>query len=96
MNIRNSQYAKGTFLKIQYPWGIYRGGAAMCPDGKVRRLKRISKTADTFFSIPAAVSYKGTTVSGYVSVADYEDDRIVKFHPYANLKNGHLFSENET
>src|SRR5262249_11529936 len=65
--------ARGTYLDSSYPFGFFRGGAALCSDGKVRRLKRISEPADTFFSVPAAVTVNGKTVSGYVTVDSVDD-----------------------
>lgn len=93
-------YAEGTCLVTRMPWATYLGGRALCPDGKVRALKRIALCADTFFSVPAAVSYKGKTVAGFVTVTTREgydtptddDPAIVKFVPYTYRKNGGLFS----
>jgi len=91
-------YADGTFLVQSFPWGFYHGGAAICSDGKVRTLKRIARTADTFFSVPASVTVKGKTVSGYVtvecrsgsSVETDEDPAIVRFVAYTYGRNGAL------
>jgi hypothetical protein len=93
-----TSYANGTYLRTSGPWDVYAGGAALCSDGKVRSLKRIAITADTFFSVPAAVSVRGKTVSGYVSVTDLTDANgngtandplcTVTFHPYTYGKNG--------
>jgi hypothetical protein len=78
-----TEYANGTYLRTSTMWDLYSGGAAMCSDGKVRVLKRIAITADTFFSIPASVSVRGRTVSGYVSVDTLNDDQsTVKFHAH--------------
>lgn len=68
-----TNYANGTHLTTSGHWDVFTSGAAMCPDGKVRALKRIAITADTFFSIPAAVRVKGRTVSGFVTVKDTSD-----------------------
>lgn len=68
-----TRYANDTHLRTAGMWDVYAGGSAMCADGIVRRLKRIAITADTFFSIPAAVSVRGRTVSGYVSITDLSD-----------------------
>jgi hypothetical protein len=76
-----------TYLDQSFPWGLYRGGAALCPDGKVRKLKRIATTADTFFSIPASVTVRGRTVAGYVTVKE----AVVEFHPYLYRKNHSAF-----
>jgi hypothetical protein len=53
----------------------------------VRNLKRISQTADTFFSVPAAVNVGKVTVAGYItvecasgsSVETPDDPAVVKF-----------------
>lgn len=49
------RYDNGTYLDMEFPFGFYLGGRAMCSDGKVRRIHRIAPTADTFFSVPASV-----------------------------------------
>lgn len=90
------EYGEGTELVQSFPWGLYRGGRAMCSDGKVRNLKRIAQTADTFFSIPAAVNVGKRTVSGYVTVETAEgmstetpdDPAVVKFIAYTYGANG--------
>jgi hypothetical protein len=98
MSIDRRNYANGTHLTMRYPFGTYVAGAALCSDGRVRALKRISECADTFFSVPASVTVNGRTVSGYVSVetvdgfstATDDDPAIVKFHAYTYGKNGAL------
>jgi hypothetical protein len=93
--MERQEYANGTYLAVSYPWGLFHGGRAMCPDGIVRTLKRISSTADTFFSIPASVTAYGKTVSGYVTcetVAGFsteteDDPAVIKFVPYRYRKN---------
>lgn len=99
--IQDRHYAKETFLRISYPWGLFQSGAAECPDGIVRRLKRIAQTADTFFSIPASVVAHGKTIAGYVTVetvsglstATIDDPAIVRFVPYTYRKNGSVFNQ---
>lgn len=94
------KYARGTFIESRMPWGTIVAAAALCPDGRVRKVSRISSTADTFFSIPAAVRFQGKTVSGYVTVetvsglstATDSDPAIVRFIPYTYGKNGALFA----
>lgn len=96
METRN--YANGTCLINTQPWGIYVGGRALCSDGKVRAIKRLAQTPDTFFSIPASVTVKGKTVAGYVttqtisgsSVATIDDPMVVKFIAYTYRKNGNI------
>lgn len=93
------EYALGTYLKTQMPWSTFVGGRALCPDGKVRNLKRIAITSDTFFSVPASVTVAGKTVAGYVTVQTLEgwstptdsDPAVVKFIPYQYRKNGNVF-----
>lgn len=84
--ISTKKHANGTSLTQSYPWGTYVTGKALCSDGKIRSLKRIAQTADTFFSVPASVVVKGKTVAGYISL----DDDIVRFHSYTYRKNGSL------
>lgn len=87
-NLEKAQHACGTYFLMRRPWFLLVGGAALCPDGKVRKLKRISVCADTFFSVPAAVSYRGKTVAGYCTL----DDGVIEFRPYEYRKNGSAFS----
>lgn len=94
-------YACDTSLTVTYPWGLYVAGRALCADGKVRTLKRIAQTADTFFSVPASVTVKGRTVAGYISIqtragfdtATPDDPAIVRFHAYQYRANGALLPE---
>lgn len=100
MNMQTRKYGAGTSITQSFPWGIYWGGKALCSDGKVRTLKRIAQTADTFFSVPAAVEVrhdgKRYTVSGYVTydtLAGYstetdDDPTTIKFIAYTYGKNG--------
>jgi hypothetical protein len=68
----------------------------MCSDGRVRTLKRIAPTADTFFSIPASVTVDNRTVAGSVtvetvagsSVATDDDPAVAKFVAYTYRRNG--------
>jgi hypothetical protein len=93
-----TEYADNTSLEFSQPWGFTCKGKAMCPDGKVRAFR--GGIADTFFSIPARVSAKGTTVAGYVTVSTREgfstatedDPAVVQFRPYLYRKNHHLVS----
>lgn len=81
-------YARGTYFLVRMPWAVFAGGAALCPDGKVRKLKRISVCADTFFSVPASVVYKGRTIAGYCTT----DNDVIEFRPYEYRKNGGAFT----
>ena len=93
-------YARGTYLVQSMPWGLYRGGRVLCADGRVRALARIALTADTFFSVPAAVRVRGRTVSGYVTVSTLSglsagtpaDPIVARFVAYTYGKNGALLA----
>ena len=101
MDTDTREYGMGTKLVATYPFGFYRGGYALCSDGKVRKLKRISETADTFFSVPAAVVVKGKTVAGFImfetmqgfSTETENDPAVVKFRAFQNRKNANLLPE---
>jgi len=88
-------YGEGTSVLVGTPFGFYRSARVMCSDGKVRTTKRISDTADTFFSVPAAVSVRGKTVSGYVTVETSagsstetaDDPLVLKFVAYQYGRN---------
>lgn len=69
--IETRKFAEGTSTLQEMPWGVYRGGKALCSDGRVRRLSRIAPTADTVYSVPAAVQigHKRASVAGFVTVA---------------------------
>ena len=92
------QYAEGTELTQDYPFGFYVTGRALCTDGKVRRLTRIAETADTFFSVPASVKVSGKSVAGYIttealsglSFTSEGDPAVVRFVAYSSRVNGHL------
>lgn len=48
------------------PWQIpIRCEHALCPDGRRRNVK-ITREADTFWTLPAKVTYRGTSVSGWI------------------------------
>jgi hypothetical protein len=91
----NMKYALGTEVETRMPWGIIVSAKALCSDGKVRKVCRISSTPDTFFSIPAAVKVKGKTVSGYITTETVEglstatdgDPAVVKFRAVEYRKN---------
>lgn len=97
------EYADGTYLVREYPWGLNVSGAAMCDDGKVRRLARVAQTADTFYSTPASVRVAGRYVAGYVtlstragySAGTVDDPLVLKFHAYKYRKNGDLIQAAE-
>jgi hypothetical protein len=92
------EYGLDTWVSSSYPFGLYAGAQVLCSDGRVRKCARIASTADTFFSVPAAVKVAGKTVSGYVTIealsglsTETEDDpAVVKFVAYTYGKNGDL------
>jgi hypothetical protein len=93
MTLHKREYSKGTYLWCYKPWDTYAAGAAICPDGKLRRLKRIAFCADTFSTIPASVEYKGKTVAGFVTFKGERPNEYVEFVPYKFRKNGGLFDD---
>lgn len=102
MNYSTRTYALGTSVTQSHPCGLYVSARVLCPDGKVRTVKRIAGTADTFFSVPCAVTYKGKTVSGFMtfetisgSSSELPDDPgVVKFVAVQNRRNHSLFPNN--
>lgn len=98
MTRQTRTYANGTSITQDYPWGLYVSARVLCSDGRVRATARIAQTADTFFSVPAAVKVGGKTVTGYVttecmsgsSVATDDDPTVVKFVAHTSGRNGRL------
>lgn len=64
-------HAKNTSLTVYLPWSMNAHARILCSDGRVRKTKRMSVVADSLFSIPASVSVKGKTVTGYIT-KDYD------------------------
>jgi hypothetical protein len=95
MNHDTRSYGAGTSVTQSFPWGMFVSARVLCTDGVVRTVKRISPTADTCFSIPASVTVKGKTVSGYVtfetmggsSAETGDDPAVAKFIAYRYGKN---------
>lgn len=94
----------GTSVSQEFPWGTFVTATVLCSDGIVRNVSRIANTADTFFSIPAAVKVKGRTVSGYVTMETLtgssiasptasDDPTCVKFVAYTYGKNADALPE---
>ncbi len=96
MSDKRQDYCYGTYLTYRLPWGLYTGGAALCPDGTVRRLKRIATTSDTCFSIPASVTARGRTVAGFVQPVDDNGENILRFYPLENRRNANAFEPDLT
>ena len=61
-----------TGLTTSHPWGLFHrtGSRVLCSDGKIRSLAYLASTADTFFSVPAAVRIAGKYVTGYVTTEE--------------------------
>jgi uncharacterized membrane protein len=71
----------------------WRATGVECPDG-VRRTVRLHKGrhADTFFSIPAQVTYKGKTVTGFITTkTDSAEELDLVFFANRFGKNGEIF-----
>jgi hypothetical protein len=67
-------YGHDTYV-VMRSTGLFSGfvaGRALCSDGRVRHLKRIAACADSFDSVPAAVTVKGRTVSGFITWASMD------------------------
>lgn len=71
------------------PWGLVRarGTRLLCSDGKVRSVSRIAQTADTFFSIPAAIRIRGVNISGYATSDEQDGERIYTFRQHTSEAN---------
>lgn len=96
MKRNTTHYAYGTSITQSYPFGIYVSAYALCPDGRVRKVKRIAQTADSFFSIPASIKYKGKTVAGHLYFSnDITSPAAVMFAPYSYRKHGKIFNSTE-
>lgn len=97
MAIHTNQYAHGTSVTQSFPFGYYLSARAMCPDGVVRAVN-VATTADSFFSVPASVQFRGTRVSGFITIDNAPTDAsrdtrthaIVRFSPNACGRNAHL------
>lgn len=86
MSRERRTFAGSTFVTVAVPWGAFMlPAAARCSDGKVRRLTRIAATADSFYSVPAALKVEGRTVSGFVTPDDHAGLVFT-----ATGRNGHL------
>lgn len=67
---------------------------AVCPDGRVRKVRvrhywdgrRDCLAADTFFSVPAAITYRGKYLHGYVTGIDWHpplaESPSLEFRPH--------------
>lgn len=65
----------GTYILVDQFLGLVTLGArALFADGRIRNV-RTAASADTFFSIPARLTYRGAPVTGFVTVDKF--DRVV-------------------
>lgn len=72
------------------PWQIpYKATDVLCSDGRYRTA-RTAGQADTFFSLPARVSVRGKTVSGFLH---HNSAGVLRFTAYSYRRNGHLLPE---
>lgn len=72
-----------TWIETFGPWDLYYKARLSCADGKYRTTCRLAREADTYFSVPCAIRYKGKTVLGYLTTDDGEN----VFHPVLYGKN---------
>ena len=63
----------------------------LCPDGKRRYVRATTGYADTFFSVPASVTIKGTTISGYVTGRETEGEQDYEFRVVQGRKHSDFF-----
>jgi hypothetical protein len=83
-------YSRDTWTEQCLPWGTFTRARAICPDG-IARVVRLEACADTFFSVPARLSYRGKTVSGFISFTSdsglsTDPEQWVKFAPTGKHK----------
>lgn len=62
--------------------------------GRKGAVRKVAQTADTFFSVPASVLYKGKRVAGYVTFCDGygSEPAWIEFRVVDGRKNSHLFT----
>ena len=74
-------------------WDIpYKATGVMCPDGK-RRTVKLHHSPDSAWTIPARLSYKGTTVTGFIMHRGMDTDEKPDYHfiPNGWMKNANIF-----
>ena len=74
MNLEIRKLGK-TAVAVTMPWSVFvrKGTRLLCSDGKIRAPQYLAQTADTFFSVPAAVRVNGKYVTGYMTQKTYFD-----------------------
>ncbi len=68
---------------------------ALCPDGR-RRTVRLDPQADTFFSVPGTVHFRGKSVRGFIAAIDESaprDEGDFEFRANLYCKHGRIFEE---
>ena len=90
-----SEYRRPIVHYVNY-WGPYRVPYkitnVLCPDGRYRTARTAIEPV-TLWSIPARVSVKGKTVSGWAVSTTTEDGReLYLFAPHPNGRNAHVFA----
>ena len=87
---------QGTHIHIDTS-NRYTKGKALCSDGKVRSFA-ISGYADSFFSIPARMTIKNKTVTGFVHIGTdvYGTPADKTLYFTATGKNAGMLPERET
>ncbi len=73
----------------RYPRGFRK---VLCPDGVRRYARATAQSPDTFFSHPASITVRGTTISGFVTSRDTEQPDL-EFIAYTYGKNGAYFTK---
>lgn len=61
-------FEDGSYVQTKGPWNVPISGKALCPDGKIRKLKRISHISGNVHDLSCAISYNGKTVSGVIRI----------------------------
>jgi hypothetical protein len=87
-------FAQDTFMEIDttpYRPAYNRKARVLCVDGKVRAAV-VHNVPELWFATSARVKVNGKTVTGYVTVDDINDDRVLIFHAYTYRKNGGLLA----
>ena len=100
MSISTTEYADGTSVTMNYPWGTYVSAKVLCADGIVRTARNI-KEPDTFFSVPCNVEVQGKPIKGYFtfdtregfSTETDDDPMVCKFRHYTYANHRGLLPE---
>lgn len=102
-NVAGREIVTGQLRRSRSPWGAQTGSvyAVLCSDGKVRHAT-VTAEADSFWTLPARVSVRGKTVTGYLYVDEWPngygaehvgDSRVYKFTPNGWMRNARMLPE---